>query len=123
MAEIPYVESDPQAVKSPTGRVSHYYTVTWDDIGLADTCQEYQVPPDGEVSFFVEGTWGGASLAHKGRPTTAETPQVLNSILGIPANFSANGNAIIMERYPFQAPVLTGGDGTTALKAVLMISW
>jgi hypothetical protein len=99
-----------------------YPTLVWSSLDESDKGSWLQVP--GLVdSIGVTGTFGGASVALHGTnaasPADSDAGVALKDSAGVTIAITSAAIKQILEHPSYVKPVLTGGDGTTALEVVV----
>ena len=101
--------------------------VQWTGLLLNDDGTWF-VPQDcADRTVHVRGTFGGATVTFQGSnepgPVASTTPAAgvtLSDQTGAPLSFTAAGARLVAEASRWVRPVVTGGDGTTALTVDLI---
>ena len=92
---------------------------TWVALAMGETGDKVEFPSYVDRTFQVTGTFGGATIVFEGSNDDA-TYFTLSDPQGNQLSLTAAGLKQIEEITRYARPRLIGGDGTTALKVVLL---
>lgn len=92
---------------------------TWGPLAAGDTTNAYEGSYFSDRSVQVVGTFGGAHAIIQGSHDGTNW-STINDPQGVPLDFSSAGLKQLQEITRYIRPLLTGGDGTTALTVYLL---
>lgn len=92
---------------------------TWGPMASGDVATPVNLREYSDRSIQVSGTFGGATVAIQGSIDNAEW-STLGNAQGDLLSFTSGRIEAVAELVAFIKPVLTGGDGTTALTVSLI---
>jgi hypothetical protein len=100
--------------------------VTWGPLQANDVGQPMVVPEAADRSIQFLGTFGGATVVLEGTNDTADAPpdanySTLRDPLGTLISKTAKDAVAVTENMRLTRPHVTGGDGTTAIYAYLLL--
>lgn len=99
---------------------SNYVIRTWEGILSGDTCTGDLIPPLGDRSVQVIGTFSTATIAIHGSLNGVDY-SVLTDPQGNALSFTATKIEQIMELVPYLKPVITSGDGSTDVDVIICV--
>lgn len=107
-------------LSTPTSEGNYKAVIsTWGPMAAGDVATPVNLREYSDRSIQVSGTFGGATIAIQGSIDGVEWG-TLGNAQGDPLSFTSGRIEAVAELVAFIKPVITGGDGTTAITVSLI---